>query len=216
LVEDTIARRRLKVFILCRSGKEIQIGCRLLPRDSRLRLGLGILMREAKTATEEMPTMLNRILSTQAPASVLLIRLMVGAVFLSEGIQKFLYADAVGAGRFAKIGLPSPEFLAAFVGCFEIVCGALILLGLLTRLAAIPTLVIMVVAIVTTKIPLLLGEAYWGLSLREAAEYGFWTMAHEMRTDWAMLLGSLFLLLVGAGSCSIDARWARRRSQFNA
>ena len=77
--------------------------------------------------------MLSRnLLSTQAPAAVVLIRLMVGAVFLSEGIQKFLIPEQVGAGRFAKIGLPAPEFLAPFVGSFEIVCGALVLAGLLT------------------------------------------------------------------------------------
>mgnify|MGYP001416556803 CR=1 FL=1 len=153
--------------------------------------------------------MLKTILATHAPAPVLLVRIMVGTVFLSEGIQKFLYPASVGAGRFESIGLPSPEFLAVFVACFEIVCGVLIVFGLLTRLAAIPTLIIMIVAIVTTKIPLLLGHAYWGLSLRDASEYGFWTMAHEMRTDWAMLLGSLFLILVGGGRWSLDAKLAR-------
>jgi putative oxidoreductase len=122
-----------------------------------------------------------------------LIRLMVGAVFLSEGIQKFLYPESVGAGRFAKIGFQAAEFTAAFVGCFEIACGSLILLGLLTRLAAIPLIIVMMVAIATTKVPIL-------------QEQGFWPMAHEARTDWSMLLGSLFLLVVGAGPWSLDAR----------
>ncbi len=143
--------------------------------------------------------LIERILTTRAPASVILIRLMVGAVFLSEGIQKFLFPDQLGVGRFAKIGLPSPEFLGPFVGTFEIGCGMLILLGLLTRLAVIPTLVIMGVAIVTTKLPILL-------------ESGFWRMAHEARTDYAMLLGSLFLLLVGAGPWSLDDFIRRKRS----
>ena len=141
--------------------------------------------------------MWQRISSSRAPAAVALIRLMVGAVFLSEGVQKFLFPDQLGAGRFAKIGLPAPEMLGPLVGSFEIVCGTLVLLGLATRLAAIPLLVIMSVAIVTTKLPML-------------AERGFWVMAHEARTDWAMFLGALFLLIVGAGPWSADARWARR------
>lgn len=132
-----------------------------------------------------------RVLVTQAPASVLLIRLAVGLTFLSEGVQKFLYPDDRGAGRFEKIGLPEPEFLGAFVGSFEIACGALITLGLLTRLAVLPTIAIMIVAIATTKLPILQSE-------------GFWEMAHDARTDFAMLTGSLFLLIVGAGPLSID------------
>jgi putative oxidoreductase len=140
----------------------------------------------------------NRIASTQAPRATVLIRIMVGGVFLSEGMQKFLFPAEVGAGRFAKIGLPSPEFLGAFVGSFEIACGVLVLLGLLTRLAAIPLIVIMCVAIYTTKIPILL-------------ELGFWKMAHASRNDYAMLTGALFLLIVGAGIWSVDAWLARRR-----
>jgi putative oxidoreductase len=135
--------------------------------------------------------MLQRIMSTRAPAAVALIRLSVGAVFLSEGIQKFLYPDLVGAGRFGKIGLPSPEVLAPFVGTVEIVCGTLVLAGLLTRLAAVPLFIVMTVAISTTKIPILMKS-------------GFWTMAHEARTDFAMILGSLFLLIAGAGCLSLD------------
>ncbi len=146
----------------------------------------------------------------RATAWVLIIRLMVGAVFLSEVIQKFLYPAEQGPGRFAKIGFPQPELLANFVGVVEIVCGALLLVGLLTRLASIPLIIDMLVAIVTTKIPLLLGHALWGFALRDAPRYNFWTMAHEMRTDWAMLLGSLFLLLVGAGPLSLDALFCRR------
>ena len=136
--------------------------------------------------------MLKRLAATRAPSAVILVRLMVGAVFLSEGVQKFLFPAEVGAGRFAKIGLPSPEIVAPFVGCFEIACGALVLFGFLTRLAVVPLIVIMLTAIGTTKFPIL-------------AEHGFWKMAHEARTDWSMLLGSLFLLIVGAGSLSVDA-----------
>lgn len=134
---------------------------------------------------------------TTAPAATLLIRLMIGCVFLSEGIQKFLFPNEVGAGRFSKIGLPAPEVLAPFVGSFEIVCGTLVLLGLLTRLAVIPLLAIMAVAISTTKVPILLAS-------------GFWKMAHEARTDFSMAMGTLFLLLVGAGKWSLDSWWSKR------
>ena len=137
-------------------------------------------------------TLLQKLVESDAPAAVVLVRLLVGAVFLSEGIQKFLLPDAVGAGRFAKIGIPLPEIMAPFVGVFEITCGSLVLLGLLTRLAAIPLIVVMLVAISTTKVPILLQD-------------GFWKMAHEARTDWSMLLGSIFLLIVGAGAWSLDA-----------
>lgn len=128
-----------------------------------------------------------------------LVRLMVGAVFLSEGIQKFLLPGSRGAGRFAKIGLPSPELLGPFVGATEIVCGVLVLLGLLGRLAPIPLVMVMLTAIGTTKIPILI-------------EQGFWEMAHAARTDFSMLLGSIFLIVVGPGPWSLDAK-LRRRSE---
>lgn len=146
---------------------------------------------------------------------VVLVRLMVGAVFLSEGLQKFLYPADVGAGRFARIGFPNAELLAGFVGVVEIVCGALVLAGLATRLAALPLVATMLVAIVTTKIPILLGHGFGPFGVRELPEYGFWSMAHESRTDWSMLLGSLFLVLAGGGPWSVDARLRRRRTGFD-
>jgi putative oxidoreductase len=138
-----------------------------------------------------------RITDTTAPASTLLIRLAVGAVFVSEGIQKFIDPANVGAGRFEKIGFPNPSLTAQFVGTCEIVCGTLVLVGLLTRLATLPLIVIMLTAISTTKIPILM-------------EKGFWSMAHEARTDYAMSLGSLFLLIVGAGRWSLDSKMSAR------
>lgn len=98
---------------------------------------------------------MKRFLSTHAPTAVLIIRIMVGAVFVSEGMQKFLLPADVGAGRFAKIGFPSPEIVAPFVGSFEIACGVLVLIGLFTRFAAIPLLIVMITAIATTKVPIL-------------------------------------------------------------
>jgi uncharacterized membrane protein YphA (DoxX/SURF4 family) len=149
------------------------------------------------------------VVASRAPAATILIRLIVGGVFLSEGIQKFLFPDALGVGRFAKIGIPVPEVMAPFVGVFEIGCGALLLLGFLTRLAAIPMIVNMCVAIASTKVPILLGHAYWIFSLPKVNSYGFWSMVHEARVDFSMLLGSLFLLLVGAGPLAVDALWPR-------
>ena len=132
-----------------------------------------------------------QILRTDASKTTIIIRVMVGGVFLSEGIQKFLFADELGAGRFQKIGLPNPEFFGSFAGTFEIICGTLILLGLFTRLTTIPLLIIMLVALATTK-----AEIF--------AEKGFWEMMHASRTDWAMLLGNLFLLIKGGGRWSLD------------
>lgn len=153
----------------------------------------------------------NRVLSTNAPSSVVLIRLMVGVVFVSEGIQKFLYPGELGPGRFEKIGFAAPQALAYAVGCFESVCGALLVVGLATRLAAIPLMIIMVTAIITTKVPILIGQDLWGFHVRKLPEYGFWAMAHEARTDYAMLLGSMFLFMLGGGRRSLDARWRSAR-----
>ncbi len=155
---------------------------------------------------------LRKLIETNAPRSVFMIRLVVGAVFLSEGIQKFLYPAENGPGRFAKIGIPSPDVMAPFVGAVEIVCGTLILIGFLTRLAAIPLIINMLVAILSTKIPILLGHGFWGFSLRNLPYYGVWGMLHESRTDFAMLFGSIFLLIVGAGLWSVDARFSSSRS----
>jgi putative oxidoreductase len=137
------------------------------------------------------------LFGTDAPAAALVIRLMVGGVFFMEGIKKFLFVDQWGAGRFAHIGIPAPSFFAPFVGFFEVVCGLLILAGLLTRLAAIPLLIDITVAIASTKIPLLINK-------------GFWPMEADARTDYSMLMGLLFLMLAGAGSWSLDFILARK------
>ena len=148
---------------------------------------------------------LERITSTNAPAATVLIRLVVGAVFLSEGIQKFIFPEVVGAGRFAKIPIASAETVAPVIGSIETICGILLIAGLLTRLAALPLIAIMLTAIFTTKIPILLGFPILGFSLRTVPYYGIWGFMHESRTDLAMLFGSLFLFIVGAGRISIDS-----------
>jgi putative oxidoreductase len=147
-----------------------------------------------------------RWLQTRASGWVFLIRLMVGlAVFFPEGIQKLIFPELLGAGRFTRIGIPLPELMGPFVGAVEIVCGALIIVGFLTRFAAIPLIITMVVAIISTKIPILLGHEFWIFHLPKLDRYGFWSAEHESRADLAMLLGSLFLLIEGAGRWSIDA-----------
>jgi putative oxidoreductase len=149
------------------------------------------------------------MLATRAPGWSILVRLLVGlVVFLPEGIQKLAFPDLLGAGRFATIGIPWPDLMGPFVGIVEIVCGALIILGLLTRLAAIPLIVVMIVAIVSTKVPILLGREFWIFHLPKMAHYGFWSMMHEARTDFDMLLGALYLLIAGAGAWSLDAMLA--------
>ena len=135
--------------------------------------------------------MFKKIINTDNSRTTIIIRLIVGAVFFSEGVQKYLFPAIRGAGRFEKIGFPSPEFLGSFVGFFEILCGILLLVGLLTRLASIPLIIIMIVAFATTKAEVLVNE-------------GFWELLHGSRTDWAMLLGSIFLLIAGSGSWSMD------------
>jgi putative oxidoreductase len=140
----------------------------------------------------------NKILSTDFSKTTILIRLMVGAIFLSEGFQKFLFPESVGAGRFEKIGFDNPHFWAQFTGTFEIGCGVLILVGLLTRIAVIPLVIVMLTALVTTKWPIFI-------------EQGFWKMAHETRTDFAMVLSLIFLLMNGAGHWSVDAMIKKRK-----
>ena len=149
--------------------------------------------------------------SGSAPRATILIRIMVGAVFLAEGIQKFLYPADVGAGRFARIGIPQSDLLAPFVGSVEIVCGTLVLLGLFTRVAVLPLLGVMAVAFVSTKLPILLGQDLGPFQARQLPYYGFWGFAHESRTDFSMVMGSLFFFLVGPGPLSLDGRRTKRR-----
>ncbi|CUU61105.1 Uncharacterized membrane protein YphA, DoxX/SURF4 family [Parafrankia irregularis] len=148
-----------------------------------------------------------KLTATSAPAATLLIRFYVGAIFHFEGIQKFLYPADLGTGRFSKAGVPFPGFLAPLDGVFEIACGALILAGLLTRLATLPMIVNMLGALLITKLPIL-----WADAPLFTDKSGWWDFVHESRTDLAQLCGSLFLLLVGAGTCSLDAHLARQRA----
>jgi uncharacterized membrane protein YphA (DoxX/SURF4 family) len=132
----------------------------------------------------------------QGPASIVLIRLAAGVIFLTQGILKFIDPN-LGGVRFARIGFPHPYFTAHFVGTFEIVCGFLVLLGLWTKAAAVPLLVVISTAIATTKVPELF-----------RASQGFWYLVSDARTDFAMLCSLVFLILMGGGAWSLDARHA--------
>lgn len=134
----------------------------------------------------------SKILISRPDKGTILIRIVVGMVFLTEGIQKFLYPATLGPGRFAKIGFLDPTFWAYFTGTFEIICGSLILLGLLTRIASVPLLIVMATAFYTTKYHLLINN-------------GFWSFFHEYRTDFAMTLLLIYLLLFGGGKWSFDS-----------
>ena len=135
---------------------------------------------------------LNMIIQTGNSKQTLFVRITVSLVFISEGIQKFLFPAQLGTGRFISIGFSHPAFWAYFTASFEIICGLLLLAGLFSRIASIPLLIIMITAFITTKIPIL-------------TQKSFWPWAHEYRTDFAMTLLLVYLIIYGSGGWSIDA-----------
>ena len=137
------------------------------------------------------------------PRAMIVVRMMAGAVFFWEGILKFVYANQ-GVGRFTKLGLPFPVFTANFVGGLEIVGGVLLILGLGTRLIAIPFIIEMLVAMLSTKPRLFLGT----LPLAPPPvppQVGIWAVLHEIRSEYAQIMSSIFLLISGPGPWSLDA-----------
>jgi putative oxidoreductase len=156
-------------------------------------------------------TLWHDLLRTRESGWAILVRLLVGLVFFPEGLQKLLFSEILGAGRFARIGIPYAELLGPFVGVVETVCGLLIIIGLFTRLATVPLLIVMVVALISTKVPILVGHDVGPFHLAaDIKRFGFWSAQHEARADLTMFLGLLFLLIVGAGRWSLDARLAHR------
>lgn len=148
---------------------------------------------------------IRNLFQTRASTAVIIIRIAVGVVFVSEGVQKLLFPAVRGAGRFADFGYPAPDLIATLVAVVEIVAGLLVLFGFLTRIAAILLIIDMSAAILTTKLPILLGHELWLFALRDTDIPGIWGFLHEFRTDFAMLAGSIYLLIVGAGDWSLDA-----------
>jgi len=126
------------------------------------------------------------------------LRLMVGTVFLAEGIQKFLFPAELGVGRFQRIGIPWPQGTAPFVGAVEIAGGLLVIVDVLAAYAAAALFIDISVAIVSTKLPILLGRGLGPFSLPKLVSYGFWPFVHEARTDWCMFLGCLAIILAKA------------------
>jgi putative oxidoreductase len=147
---------------------------------------------------------LRNSLVSSAPRSTLLIRLAVGLIFFTQGILKFIDPHW-GVLRFTKIGFPFPDFTAHFVGTFEILCGFLVIIGLLTRLASVPLLIINLTAIATTKVTELFRP-----------EQGFWFMVSDVRTDFAMITGILFLIIIGGGPWAMDASILKKRELTDA
>lgn len=135
----------------------------------------------------------SRILKTENDNKLIFIRIITGLIFISEGIQKYLIVSMLGTSYFQEIGFGHPMFWAYFAGAFEILCGIMILIGLFTRLASIPLMVIMITAFFTTKLPLL-------------SDKGFLTFAHEYRIDFALTILLVVLLIYGGGKWSADSK----------
>jgi len=175
-----------------------------------------------KISGEEImkPGILTHLTTTNASCWTILIRLSLAGVFIPEGIQKIIHPEMLGAGRFIKMGIPYPEFTGPFVGWVEIICGLFVLMGLLIRLATMPLIITMLVAITATKIPILMGRD-WVMTetivfyVRELKTYGFWSFMHETRLDWAMLMSACYLLSVGSGQWSLDKRIFQRCDERN-
>jgi putative oxidoreductase len=144
--------------------------------------------------------MRNKIIHT-GNYSLMIIRLTAGLVFLAEGIQKFLFPEILGSGRFESLGIHPSVFWSTFTGGFEIICSVMIIFGFFTRLAVLPLIIIMCVAFITTKWPTLMGK-------------GFWPMLHDGRTDFSMTMLLIFLLIYGSGNRSSDmTRYERQKDQ---
>jgi uncharacterized membrane protein YphA (DoxX/SURF4 family) len=147
---------------------------------------------------------LMKTLTSAAPKATILIRLAVGLIFLTQGILKFTDPHW-GVLRFTRIGFPYPDFTAHFVGTFEILCGLLVVIGLMSRLSSVPLLIVILTAIATTKITELFRP-----------EQGFWFMVSDARTDFAMLTGILFLIIAGGGPFALDSLISKDKKRTDA
>ena len=148
-----------------------------------------------------------------APKATILLRLMAGGVFFWEGILKFVYPNQ-GVGRFTKLGIPMPAEMATFVAILEIVGGLCIVFGFLTRVFSVLFICEMIVAILSTKISMFLGTSPLPLP-PVPLQIGFWAVLHEVRSDYAQIITSIFLLIVGPGPLSIDAKKRDTNNKLN-
>jgi uncharacterized membrane protein YphA (DoxX/SURF4 family) len=138
---------------------------------------------------------------------MILIRVIVGLVFLLEGILKFVRPMEMGAGRFAAIGLPFPQVLAPLVGGVEIGGGAAILLNFYAGDAALALLAVILTALITTKFPVLLGRPLGPFSLPKLNNYGWLSFFHEARTDLCMVFGLLAVVIDSGIRIGRRRRW---------
>jgi len=145
--------------------------------------------------------------------SIVIIRLMAGAVFLFEGILKFVY-DNQGVGRFTKLGFPLPETMANLIATGEILGGIFLLLGLFTRYISLYFILQMIVAILSTKISLYFGKSPLPIP-SVPPQLGFWAVEHESRSDYAQIMTCIFLLIEGAGRMSLDFIITTSKNVFN-
>jgi putative oxidoreductase len=122
----------------------------------------------------------------------LLGRLAVGLVFMSTGWGKVHNIEKV-TGFFTTLGIPAPHFQAILVGYSELLCGTALVVGLLTRLATIPLIVSMIVAILTAKLP----------DLHNVFDLvGF--------DEFTYLVVLVMIAILGPGSFALDAILVRR------
>lgn len=125
----------------------------------------------------------------------LLSRAILGFIFVQSGWGKFQHLDRV-VEFFSSLGIPAAKLQAPFVAGVELVCGGLVLLGLATRVASVPLIGTMVVAIITAK----------------------WNDVHEVAdlfgmSEFLYIVLLLWLILKGAGLLSVDYFWSRRCEQ---
>ena len=139
------------------------------------------------------------ILDTGNDGKIIFVRLITGLIFISEGIQKYLIVTIFGPVFFKEIGFANPMFWVYFTGTFEILCGIMVLLGLFTRLASIPLLIIMIIAFIITKLPLF-------------STKGLWTLLHEYSIDFSLTMLLFMLLIYGGGKWSVDLRILQTRN----
>lgn len=137
----------------------------------------------------------SQILKTDQDSKIVFIRLIVGTIFIFEGILKYKMLEWLGPGRFTEIGFHHAFFWAYFTGAFEIICGSLVLFGFYTRLAAVPLFIIMIVAFFTVKLPLIWNQ-------------GFWTFIHDDTTEFSLTILLFLLLYYGGGRWSVDRKLA--------
>ncbi len=144
-------------------------------------------------AMESKVTIKSLVFNTGDDYKMIFIRLIVGSVFILEGILKYLVVEVYGPSFFDEIGFRNAFFWAYLTGAIEVLCGTLVILGLLTRLASIPLIIIMITAFLTTKLPLL-------------SSNGFWAFAHQYTTDFSMTMLLIVLIIYGGGKWSLDSK----------